>query len=483
MMIGSHMAKAERAACRIRNSAWVQKPGIPPSEAYLYSWLRQLRPPLYAIMTSLFYLDQQVKSESNARSYPRRLPLAIARAEGLYVTDVDGRRFMDCLCGAGALALGHNHPVVIEAIRRHLDAGLPMQTLDLTTLVKHEFVEQLLSTLPAGFAANAKIQFCSPCGTDAVEASLKLVKTATGRSGIWASSGGFHGQTHGSLALMGNHGPKQSVASVMPSVNFIPFPYAYRCPLGQAPCQDCRCGDYVANVLSDPESGMLKPAGLITEVVQGEGGAIPADHNWLRQIRRLTTDEGIPLIFDEVQTGWGRTGKMYAFEHAGVVPDVLLLSKAIGGGLPLAVVVYHRQLDLWKPGAHSGTFRGNQLAMAAGLATLKYLRQHDLPSHAAQMGERFARQIADMLSRYPFVGEIRVNGLMIGIEVVSREECDKLGRPVGDGNLARRIQAECFQRGLILELGGRNSAPASPAAPQRDAGSGRHDLRCTCPGS
>jgi diaminobutyrate-2-oxoglutarate transaminase len=407
---------------------------------------------------SLYYLDRQVKSESNARSYPRRLPLAIARAEGLYVTDMDGRQFMDCLCGAGTLALGHNHPVVVESIRRHLDLSLPMQTLDLTTPVKDAFVEQLLSTLPSTFAENAKIQFCSPCGTEAVEASLKLVKTATRRSGIWASSGGFHGQTHGSLALMGNHGPKRSVGSLMPGVQFIPFPYAFRCPLGQARCRNCNCGDYVANLLSDPESGMLRPAGFITEVVQGEGGAIPADHAWLREIRRLTREEGIPLIFDEVQTGWGRTGKLYAFEHAGVVPDVLVLSKAIGGGLPLAVIVYHKDLDQWQPGAHSGTFRGNQLAMAAGLATLDYLRNHDVPSYAMSMGRRFADHLGSLQSGFGIIGDVRVNGLMIGIEIISQDQSDKLGRPVGDGDMARRIQAECFKRGLILEIGGRNGA-------------------------
>jgi diaminobutyrate-2-oxoglutarate transaminase len=372
--------------------------------------------------------------------------------------DVDGRTFMDCLCGAGALALGHNHPAAVQAIREHLDAGLPMQTLDLTTPVKDEFVERLVGTLPEEFARDARIQFCSPSGADAVEAALKLVKTATRRSGIWASSGGFHGQTHGALALMGNHGPKEPVSNLMAGVQVIPFPYRYRCPLGQNPCQDCRCGDTVASLLSDPESGALKPAGLITEVVQGEGGAVPASCEWLRQIRRLTREERIPLIFDEVQTGWGRTGKMYAFEHAGVTPDVLILSKAIGGGLPLAVILYRKELDVWQPGAHTGTFRGNQLAMAAGLATLTYIREHDMPSHTAEMGQRFRQQLRELQGEFPFIGDLRVNGLMIGIEIVNYEEADLLGRPVGDRELARRIQAACFERGLILELGGRYSA-------------------------
>ena len=149
---------------------------------------------------------------------------------------------------------------------------------------------------------------------------------------------------------------------------------------------------------------------------------------------------------------------MYAFEHANVVPDVLVLSKAIGGGLPLAVIVYHRDLDLWQPGAHSGTFRGNQLAMATGLATLHYLLQHDVPSHAAAMASRFSEQLHDMQARHSFIGEVRVNGLMIGIEIVSNAETDRIGRRVGDRELARRIQAECFNRGLIIELGGRHGS-------------------------
>lgn len=408
--------------------------------------------------SSRYYLDRQAGYESNARTYPRRLPLAISRADGLYVTDMDGRVFMDCLCVAGTLALGHNHPAAVDAIRRHLDLGRPIQTLDLTTPAKDEFISELFATLPSGFARNARIQFCSPSGSDAIEAALKLVKTATGRSSIWAMHGGFHGQTHGALALMGNHGPKQAVGGVMPGVQFLPYPYRYRCPMGEVKCDQCRCGDYVENLLSDPESGMLTPAAVITEVVQGEGGAIPASDDWLHQVRRITSERDIPLIFDEVQTGWGRTGKMYAFEHSGVIPDVLVLSKAIGGGLPLSVVIYRKELDIWKPGAHSGTFRGNQLAMAAGVATLRYLREREIPNHAARMGSRFRAHLSELQQQYRFIGDVRGKGLMIGVEIVDPEACDRMGRPVSNPVLARGIQSECFERGLIVELGGRHGA-------------------------
>lgn len=409
-------------------------------------------------MNNVQYLERQSRFESNARTYPRRLPLAIAKAEGLYVTDVDGRVYMDCLCGAGSLALGHNHPVVSEAIRRHLDMQRPLQTLDLTTPVKDEFVAGLLATLPDSFARRARVQFCSPCGTDAVEAALKLVKTATGRSSIWAASGGFHGQTHGSLALMGSHGPKQAIGGLMPGVQFFPFPYRFRCPMGRQPCVECRCGDFLGTMLEDPESGTPRPAGLITEAVQGEGGVIPASGAWLKELRRQTSEAGVPLILDEVQTGWCRTGRMYAFEHFDVVPDVLILSKAIGGGLPLAVVVYDEQLDLWQPGAHSGTFRGNQLAMATGLATLQLLLKNDVAAHVTAMSERFLQRLIPLQGEYPFVGDVRGKGLMLGLEIVDPEHSDRAGRAVANSALAAKIQSECFKRGLIVELGGRRSA-------------------------
>jgi diaminobutyrate-2-oxoglutarate transaminase len=419
------------------------------------------------------YLDHQAQTESNARSYPRKLPLAIRRAEGLYVSDVDGRVFMDCLCGAGTLALGHNHPVTVEAIRKHLDEGYPLHSLDLTSPVKHGFVEELLSTLPAPFASKARIQFCSPSGADAVEAAIKLVKTATARSGMIAFQGGYHGQTHGALALMGNLGPK--VPGLMPDVQFHPYPYAYRCPMGNQRCKDCNCGQFSRSALSDPEGGVALPAGMIFEVVQGEGGVIPAPKQWLQEMRSISHEKGIALIVDEVQTGWGRTGTMYAFEESGILPDVIVLSKAIGGGLPLAVIVYREELDVWKPGAHAGTFRGNQLAMATGLATLHYIREHDILGNVQAMSSRFMEQLLALQRRHHFIGDVRGKGLMLGMEIVDPECSDEMGRPKGSGALARNLQAACFSEGLMVELGGRRGAvmrllpPLNVAASQVDA--------------
>jgi diaminobutyrate-2-oxoglutarate transaminase len=178
----------------------------------------------------------------------------------------------------------------------------------------------------------------------------------------------------------------------------------------------------------------------------------------LQQIRRVTAERGIPLILDEVQTGWGRTGTMYAFEQADIVPDVLVLSKAIGGGLPLAVIVYRAELDKWQPGAHAGTFRGNQLAMATGLATLRYIQEHDICAHVQRMSMLFQARLGELAHQYECIGDVRGRGLMWGIEIVNPESRDSFGRPLGDRALALRVQAECFRRGLMIELGGRHGA-------------------------
>lgn len=420
------------------------------------------------------FLARQERYESNARTYPRRLPLAIKSALGMHVTDLDGRVFLDCLAGAGTLALGHNHPVAVEAIRRHLDSGAPLHTLDLTTPAKDAFVHALMATLPGALAAHGRIQFCGPSGSDAIEAALKLVKTATGRRAILGFHGAYHGHTHGSLALMGNVGPKHAIAGTMADVHFLPYPHPSRCPLGCAHCDGVHCADYLEHLLDDVESGITHPAAVILEVVQGEGGSIPAPDEWLRRIRQLTTAHGIPLIIDEVQTGWGRTGTMYACDRAGVVPDVLVLSKAIGGSLPLSVVVYHEDLDVWQPGAHAGTFRGNQLAMAAGLATLRYLQEHDIPAHATAMGDLLQQRLRALQPLHSCIGEIRGRGLMVGMEIVDPEQQDRHGHFAYDGTRARRIQQDCFARGLIIETGGRHGAvlrflPPLIATPQQIA--------------
>ena len=405
-------------------------------------------------------LARQRERESSARTYARALPIVPVRASGITVEGADGRRYIDCLAGAGTLALGHNHPVVVEAIRRVVDSGVPLHVLDIGTFEKDEFVTTLLETLPGGASTGWRVHFCGPAGTDAVEAALKLTQTATGRQAVLAFTGAYHGMTAGSLAVSANVDVRAPLRSTGLEVGRLPFPYDYRCPFGVGGALGAELSvRYAETMLTDTHSGLLPPAAMIVEPVQGEGGVIPAPDGWLREMRRLTAEHGVPLIVDEVQTGVGRTGRFWAVEHSGVVPDVLVLSKAIGGSLPLAVIVYREELDEWRPGAHTGTFRGNQLAMAAGAATLRYVRENGLAERAAEVGERLMRGLRAVRDRQRCVGEVRGRGLMIGVEIVEPDGApDNLGaRPSAPG-LARAIHSQCLRRGLIVELGGRRDS-------------------------
>ncbi|MFJ4953581.1 diaminobutyrate--2-oxoglutarate transaminase family protein [Streptomyces sp. NPDC088760] len=417
-------------------------------------------------------LRRQSARESSARTYARALPIVPVRARGLTIEGADGRRYLDCLSGAGTLALGHNHPVVLEAIRSVLDSGAPLSVLDLATPVKDAFITELFHTLPPGLADRARVQFCGPAGTDAVEAALKLVRAATGRSGILAFTGAYHGMTAGALAASGGARDIQ--------VARLPYPQDYRCPFGVGGRPGAElAARWTESLLDDPKSGVPLPAGMILEPVQGEGGVIAAPDDWLRRMRRITADRSIPLIADEVQTGVGRTGAFWAVDHSGITPDVMVLSKAIGGSLPLAVIVYRDDLDVWQPGAHAGTFRGNQLAMAAGTATLAYVRENALAERAAALGTRMLAQLTQLIHQFPCVGDVRGRGLMIGLELVDPDAAPATARqtpPAGHPDatpaalgptrtphpaapeLAAAVQRECLQRGLIVELGGRHAS-------------------------
>ncbi|MDX2932653.1 diaminobutyrate--2-oxoglutarate transaminase family protein [Streptomyces ipomoeae] len=398
-------------------------------------------------------LRRQSARESAARTYARALPIVPVRARGLTIEGADGRRYLDCLSGAGALALGHNHPVVLEAIRKVLDSGAPLQVLDLATPVKDAFTTELFRTLPPGLADRARVQFCGPAGTDAVEAAFKLVRAATGRTGMLAFTGAYHGMTAGALAASGG--------ACDVRVARLPYPQDYRCPFGVGGEHGAElAARWTESVLDDTKSGVPLPAGMILEPVQGEGGVIPAPDGWLRRMREITAARSIPLIADEGQTGVGRTGRFWAVEHSGVVPDVMVLSKAIGGSLPLAVVVYRDDLDVWQPGTHAGTFRGNQLAMAAGTATLAHVRENGLAERAETLGAHMLTQLRGLAGEFPCVGDVRGRGLMIGIEMVTPDAAqpsDAPGPHPPAPSLATAVQRECLRRGLIVELGGRHA--------------------------
>ncbi|MFB2539025.1 MULTISPECIES: diaminobutyrate--2-oxoglutarate transaminase [unclassified Acinetobacter] len=404
--------------------------------------------------TNEYYLDRQNAMESNVRSYPRKLPLAIAKAQGCWVTDVEGNQYLDFLAGAGTLALGHNHPAVIQAIQDVLASGLPLHTLDLTTPLKDAFSEELLSFFPKD---KYVLQFTSPAGTDANEAAIKLAKTYTGRGNVIAFSGGYHGMTHGALALTGNLSAKNAVQNLMAGVQFLPYPHEYRCPLGLGGEAGVDALTYqFETFINDVESGVVKPAAVILEAIQGEGGVVPAPIKWLQKIREVTAKHDIVLIVDEVQAGFCRSGKMFAYEHAGIEPDIVVMSKAVGGSLPLAVLAIKKEFDAWQPAGHTGTFRGNQMAMATGYATLKVLKEQNLAQNAVERGAYLKSALTELAKEYPCIGNVRGRGLMMGIEIVDeRQAADATGAHPHDGALAAAIQKACFNNKLMLERGGR----------------------------
>ncbi len=404
--------------------------------------------------TNEYYLDRQNKMESNVRSYPRKLPLAIAKAKGSWVTDVEGNEYLDFLAGAGTLALGHNHPQIISAIKEVLDSGLPLHTLDLTTPMKDAFSAELLSFFPKD---EYVLQFTGPSGADANEAAIKLAKTYTGRGNVIAFSGGFHGMTHGALSLTGNLNAKNNVQNLMAGVQFLPYPHEYRCPLGIGGEQGAKALTYYfENFIEDVESGVVKPAAVILEAIQGEGGVVPAPIEFLQKIREVTQKHGILMIVDEVQAGFCRSGKMFAFEHAGILPDIVVMSKAIGGSLPLAVLAIKKQFDAWQPAGHTGTFRGSQLSMAAGFTALKIMREENLAQNAKERGEYLMAALQELSKKYPCIGHVRGKGLMMGIEIVDeRQSANQIGSYPEDGELAAAIQKACFNNKLLLERGGR----------------------------
>ncbi|MGV9558117.1 aminotransferase class III-fold pyridoxal phosphate-dependent enzyme [Streptomyces sp. NPDC003522] len=381
------------------------------------------------------------------------LPVVPVRARGLTVEGADGRRYLDCVSGAGALALGHNHPVVLEAVRKVPDPGAPPRVPDLATSLEDAFVTELFPTLPPGLAGRARVRFCGPARSDAVAAALELVRAATGRTGVLAFTGAHHATTAGSLQAFGGDPAVR--------VRRLSLPRDHRCPSGAGDEAGAElAGRRAESVLDGPEPGAPPPAALILEPVQGEGGVSPVPDAWMRRVRRVTADRSIPLIADETRTGVGRTGAFWAVGHSGVTPDVMVLSKAVGGGLPLAVIVHRDDLDVREPGTRADAFRGNRLALAAGTAALAHVRAHGLAGRAAVLGDRLLRRLRRLADDFPCVGDVHGRGLMIGVEMVDPEGNPRghgaaaRGTPPASPGLAAAVRRECLSRGLIVGLAG-----------------------------
>lgn len=405
-------------------------------------------------------LLEQAEHESEVRSYPRRLPIAIKQAYGCLVEDTRGQMFLDCLAGAGTLALGYNHPEINQALKDQLDTGLPYQTLDIATKSKTDFIKAVKGFLPAELGENCVLQFTGPSGADAVEAAIKLAKQTTGRNTMFAFRGAYHGMTNGTMGMMGNLNTKARRTGLMSDVHFMPFPYNLRCPFGLGGDEGAKASiRYIERLLNDDESGIMKPAAIIVEPVQGEGGVMPAPAFWLRELRRICDEHEILLILDEIQCGVGKTGYNFACEEAGIVPDILCVSKAIGGGLPMALLAINKKFDTWKPGEHTGTFRGNQLAMISGAKAIEIINRDNLVEHANIAGQYLRMGLEKIQSRVNCIAEVRGKGLMLGLEITDPSgELNKFGEPKAAPQLTLDIQRAALERGLMVEKGGREGS-------------------------
>jgi len=379
--------------------------------------------------------------ESNIRSYCRSFPVVFQKAKGAYLFDEEGRRYIDFFAGAGALNYGHNHDYIKERILQHIQSDFVMHALDMFTVAKRDFLTAFHDSILGPRGLNFKVQFTGPTGTNAVEAALKLARKVTGRRGVFAFQGGFHGMSLGALACTGNKYNRNGASVDLPNVTFMPYPHGFTASFDTI--------EYMEYVLNDENSGIETPAAVILETTQAEGGVVVAPTEWLKRLRALCDRHGIMMIVDDIQVGCGRSGHFFSFERAGIVPDIVLLSKSIGGfGLPLSLVLLKPEIDQWKPGEHNGTFRGNQLAFVGATAALDVWKSEAIEKGVDARAEWVLNFFNEKLMPLESKLEIRGLGLIWGIETVA------LGQP----EVAAAVAKKCFERGLVIERAGRGDS-------------------------
>lgn len=395
--------------------------------------------------------DRQVVSPSYTRTYP----LVAARGEGAIVEDVDGNRFLDFNSGIAVVASGHCHPRVVEAIQQQAARLIHMSGTDFYYGEMVALAEKLAEIAPGGVPR--RVSFGNS-GAEAIEGSIKVARYATGRDKLIAFLGSFHGRTLGALALTARRAvQREGFGPLMPGVVHAPYPYCYRCQFGKEP-EGCavECVSHIENTLLKTISPAHETAAIVIEPVQGEGGYIVPPKKFFDELARVAAQNGILLIFDEVQSGMGRTGKMWAAEHFDAVPDIFAIAKGIASGLPLGATVARADLMTWPPGAHASTFGGNPVACAAALVTIELL-QDELIDNAARMGAYIRDRMRDWPARFSIVGDVRGLGLMIGIELVHNQKTKEKAPDVRD-----RVVMQAFEHGLLVLGAGDSTIRLSP---------------------
>lgn len=379
--------------------------------------------------------------ESEVRSYCRNFPTVFTTAKGPFLYDEDGREYIDFFCGAGGLNYGHNNDYIKEKVVEYLQSDGVMHALDMYTAPKREFLtfyeEKILK--PRGL--NYKIQFPGPTGTNAVEAALKLARKVKKRPGIFAMMGGFHGMTLGSVALTTDAASRAGAGVPLTNVTHVPAPYMF---------PELDTLKYIETLLTDDHSGVEKPAAIILETVQADGGINPFSVEWLRGIRDICDRHDILMIVDDIQVGCARTGWFFSFERAGIVPDIVTQSKSIGGyGMPFALVLFKPELDIWSPGEHNGTFRGYQLSMIAARAGLEVMLNEHVEEKVRDKEKIIARYMEEIKAIAPEKIKVRGIGFVWGVDLY---HCDP------DGKTSKAVLDECFRHNLIVERVGRGNA-------------------------
>lgn len=382
--------------------------------------------------------------ESEVRSYCRVFDAELDTADGAVIKDVEGKEYIDFFCGAGALNYGHNNPYIIEKVIAYLQRHGITHAMDMHTKAKEAFITTFQETILKPRNMDYKMMFPGPTGTNAVEAALKLARKVKKRPNIWCYMGCFHGMTLGTLALTTERGAREGAGVPLENVTHIPAPYMF-------PGLDTI--EYMQTMLDDDHSGIEKPAALILETTQAEGGIQVFSNEYLQAVREFCTKNDILLIIDDIQVGCGRTGYFFSFERAGIQPDIFILSKSIGGtGFPFALTCFKPELDIFNPGEHNGTFRGNQIAMVAAKAALEVYVNENLQAETQRKSKIIEEFLVNEIKPLSPDFEIRGIGFIWGIETKN-------------GPLAKRVSKRAFANGLMIERAGRNDSVVKPMPP------------------
>jgi 4-aminobutyrate aminotransferase len=392
-------------------------------------------------------------------SYPRpSFKLVAERGEGVWVEDVDGNIFLDCNAGVAVCSTGHCHPEIVRVIQQQAAELIHMCGTDYYYRQMPDLARKLDEIVP--IVGPTRTHFANS-GTEAVETALKLSMHATGREKFIAFFNSFHGRTLGSLSLTSSKAAQRSgFRRQVLDVTHVPYPNVFRHPFtnerSDAVEVSRACLDWIENRLFKTTTPPEECAGIVVEVVQGEGGYVPAPGEFLHGLRRICDEHGIMLILDEVQSGMGRTGRMFASDHYDLKADIVCIAKGIGSGLPIGVCVARADLMDWKPGAHASTFGGNPVCIAAALKTIELL-EGGLIANSREVGEYLQEGLRSLMQKHDCIGDVRGLGLMVGVEFVE----DRVSMKAAP-ELRERIEHACYERGLIILGAGFNTIRWSP---------------------